>query len=603
MSPAATARTVLDRCDRLAALSSRPDGIERVYLSPEHAAANELTATWMREAGLTTWQDAAGNLCGRLEGTRPGLPALLLGSHLDTVPGAGRYDGVLGVMVALAVVERLGELPFAVEVVAFADEEGTRFGATLLGSRALAGTWDETWWALRDADGVSMEDAALAFALDPGAVRDAARRPDELLAYLEVHIEQGPLLEEEDRALGVVTAISGARRMLVTVTGETRHCATPWDRRRDALAAASEMVLAIERVARDAGSPATVGHLRVEPDAVNVIPGLAELSIDLRDADDDARDATLARILAELDAIAARRGVTVTVTPTHVAAAVACDPALRAAVRAGITATCDADPLELPSIAGHDAMAVAAVAPIGMLFVRCGGGEPPCRRVGPRRRRRRRGRRPRGGGPRPGAVSLTGRVDVLPVVEVAALHPLDPVRAQVGARTVVPRVGREVVGERPPVVPPEDDGVPGARVEHRPAQRAGVRAGGEDAPDDGGRRPRQVDERHDRGVPGGVGEAGAQRLPQAPLPVLGDHGRHRRVIGQQRPGRPGAGAEHDDDPLAPAVAQQPHGRGQPRPVRPGRERLRAAVPGAGTGGEDDAAQLTHADLPIATVPR
>ena len=374
----ATARTVLDRCDRLAALSSRPDGIERVYLSPEHAAANELAGTWMREAGLSTWQDAAGNLCGRMEGRRPGLPAVLLGSHLDTVPGAGRYDGILGVVAAIAVVDRLraraDALPFAVEVAAFADEEGTRFGATLLGSRALAGTWDERWWEHRDAVGTTMRDAAVAFGLDPGAVATAARGAEDLVAYLELHIEQGPRLEEADRALGVVTSIAGARRMLVTVTGETRHCATPWDRRRDALAAASEMVLAVERIARDAGSPATVGHLRVEPDAVNVIPGLAELSIDLRDADDDARDATLALVLAELDAIAARRGVAVVVAPTHVAPAVACDPGLRAAVRAGIAATGAIEPLEVYSVAGHDAMAVAAVAPIGMVFVRCAGG-------------------------------------------------------------------------------------------------------------------------------------------------------------------------------------------------------------------------------------
>ena len=378
MSGAADADRVLRRCDELAALSSRPDGIERVYLSPEHAAANRLADGWLRGAGLRTWQDAAGNLCGRLEGARPGLPALLLGSHLDTVPGAGRYDGILGVLSAIEVAARLAPgaaaLPFALEVVAFADEEGTRFGATLLGSRALAGTWDERWWDLAGADGVTMRDAATAFGLDPARIGDAARRPEDLVGYLELHIEQGPRLEEADRALGVVTSIAGARRLLITLTGEARHCATPWERRHDALAAAAEAVLAVERVARAAGSPATVGHLRVEPDAVNVIPGLAELSVDLRDATDAARDATLEAVLAEVRAVAARRGVAVDVAETHAAPAVACAPALRDAVRAGIAATGDAAPPELYSVAGHDAMAVAAVTPVGMLFVRCADG-------------------------------------------------------------------------------------------------------------------------------------------------------------------------------------------------------------------------------------
>lgn len=376
--PVAAARTVLDRCDLLAALSSRSDGIERVYLSPEHAAANALAERWMQDAGLRTWQDAAGNLCGRLEGSRPGLPAVLLGSHLDTVPGAGRYDGILGVLAAIAVVEHLAprprQLPFALEVVAFADEEGTRFGTTLLGSRALAGTWREEWWDLAGSDGVTMRDAAVAFGLDPWRIAEAARRPEELLGYLEVHIEQGPRLEEADRALGVVTSIAGARRLLVTFRGEARHCATPWDRRRDALAAASEAVLAVEHLARDAGSPATVGRMRVEPDAVNVIPGLAELSIDLRDATDAARDATLATILAELDAIATRRGVTVTTAETHSASAVACAPHLQDAIRGGIAEAQATDVPELYSVAGHDAMAVAAATPIGMMFVRCRGG-------------------------------------------------------------------------------------------------------------------------------------------------------------------------------------------------------------------------------------
>ncbi len=373
------AERVLDRADELASHSDLPDGIERVYLSPQHRAANDLAARWMREAGLVAWEDAAGNQCGRRAGAGDQLPAVLLGSHLDTVPGAGRYDGILGVLVAIEVAARLrdAELPFALEVVAFGDEEGTRFGTTLLGSRALAGTWQPEWGGLTDADGIRLADAATAFGLDPARFGDAARTPEELLAYLEVHIEQGPRLEDADRALGVVTAIAAAERRVITYTGESRHCATPWDLRHDALLGASEAILAIERVARAHGSYATVGRIHVEPDAVNVIPGVAAFSLDLRDETATGRDSTWERILHELEAIAVQRGLDLDVSSTHLAPEVVCAPELRAAFASGIAATNDRgsdEPMELFSVAGHDAMAVAAVAPVGMLFVRCRGG-------------------------------------------------------------------------------------------------------------------------------------------------------------------------------------------------------------------------------------
>jgi len=370
------ATAIMARCDELAAYSSRADGIERVYLSPEHARVNALAAGWMREVGMETWQDPAGNLCGRLEGRVPGLPALLLASHLDTVPDAGRYDGILGVLSAIAVVGRLnaGELPFAVEVVAFGDEEGTRFGTTLLGSRALAGQWKPEWTELTDQTGETLWDAAIGFGLDPSRIGDAARDPATLVGYLEAHIEQGPRLEDAGRALGVVTSIAAARRLSISLVGEARHCATPWPLRHDALLGASEAIVAIERIARGNGSPATVGHIRVEPDAVNVIPGFAEFSLDLRDESADGRDATWALILVELERIADARGLTLDVTETHSAPAVHCAADLRGDIRAGIVATGDEHPLELFSIAGHDAMAVAAITDVAMLFVRCGGG-------------------------------------------------------------------------------------------------------------------------------------------------------------------------------------------------------------------------------------
>ena len=375
-----SARTVLERCDELAAISALADGyIERTYLTVEHKAANELTATWMTEAGMdSTWQDAAGNVCGRLEGERPGLPALLLGSHLDTVPQAGRYDGILGVMIAIEVAARIRAsgtvLPFALEVVGFGDEEGTRFGATLLGSRALAGTWDPAWWSLVDADGVSLRQAYAAFGLDPDAVGRAARRAEDVVGYLEAHIEQGPVLEARGRALGLVTSIAGARRMLITVTGRAAHAGTPYALRRDALAGASEAVLAIESLAPDLGLIATVGRIGARPGAVNVVAGSATFSLDVRAASDEARDAGLGALLDEAGRICARRELSLSVEHTHAAETVHCDPAMLAVLARGVATTGDPAALELFSPPGHDAMAVASLTAVGMLFLRCAGG-------------------------------------------------------------------------------------------------------------------------------------------------------------------------------------------------------------------------------------
>ncbi len=379
MMTATSAALALERCDLLAAVSARPDGIERVYLSPQHAEADRLAADWMREAGLATWMDAAGNRCGRLEGRTAGLPALLLGSHLDTVPDAGRYDGVLGVMVALLVAGRLapiaGTLPFALEVVAFPEEEGVRFGATLLGSRALAGTWDPAWWSLTDADGVSLARAFRTFGLDPAGIGQAARPRGSLVGYLESHIEQGPELEDAGRPLGVVTSIAGARRMTVRFVGEARHAGgTPYERRHDALLGASEAVVEIERIGRAYGVIATVGQLEVFPGAVNVVPGTVDLTLDLRARDDESRDEAWGVIEARLLTIAARRGLAVRARPIHVARSVRCDDALRAAVAAGIGAVDGGEPPLLWSRAGHDAMAVADLCPVGMQFVRCHDG-------------------------------------------------------------------------------------------------------------------------------------------------------------------------------------------------------------------------------------
>ncbi|MBL0888377.1 allantoate amidohydrolase [Myceligenerans indicum] len=389
-----TARRVLDRCADLTSYSASPERLERTYLTPQHAAANTAVAGWMRDAGLDTETDAAGNLWGRRAPERPGppgsrqepgtrgVPVLVLGSHLDTVPDAGAFDGPLGVVLAIAVAERLRdtELPFALEVAGFWDEEGARFGTALMGSSAVAGRWNPAWWDRRDADGVTVREAFERFGLDPERVGEAARRPEDLVGYLEAHIEQGPRLEAADLPLAYVTSIAGARRFVLTVTGEARHAGgTPYERRRDALAAASEVVLAAERLARSAGALATVGDVHVRPGAVNVIPGVAELTLDVRAVDDPARDALVAAVESAGQEIGARRGVTFDVAETHRAPSAICSDRLSRAVADGIRAAGSAvapghDVPGLWSPAGHDAMAMAAVTEVGMLFIRCHDG-------------------------------------------------------------------------------------------------------------------------------------------------------------------------------------------------------------------------------------
>ena len=374
-----SANEVLQRCAELDRYSAHASYLERVYLSPQHAAANAAAADWMEKAGMHTWQDGAGNQYGRREGREPGLPALLLGSHLDTVPDAGSYDGMLGVVMAIAVVERIGDriddFPFAVEVVGFSDEEGTRFGKALLGSCAASGTWDPDWWELRDKSGTTLHRAFGEFGLDPRRIGEAARKPEELIGYLEAHIEQGPYLEAADASLGYVTSIAGARRFKLSIVGEARHAGgTPYERRHDALVGAAESISAIERLAKESRCIATVGRIEVMPGAVNVIPGRADFSLDLRAETDQERDAMWSRLTGTIDRICAERGLTFSYVQTHVAPSMPCAPWLTDAVIAGIASTGDADPMGQWSRAGHDGMAIGAVTDIGMLFIRCFDG-------------------------------------------------------------------------------------------------------------------------------------------------------------------------------------------------------------------------------------
>jgi allantoate deiminase len=370
---------VFERCAMLGRLSEQEDGLTRIFLSPQQKAANALVLDWMRAAGMAAHLDAIGNCVGRYEGARPGLPCLMLGSHLDTVRDAGRYDGMLGVIAAIECVAALHatgtRLPFAIEVIGFGDEEGVRFGSTLLGSRAVAGTFDATLLDKTDADGVTLRDALVAFGLDPAGIEGVARAPAQVHAYAELHIEQGPVLENEKLPVGVVTAINGGNRFNVEITGMAGHAGTvPMGLRRDALAAAAQCVLAVERIAGSMPEVVgTVGRIDARPGAMNVIPGKVAFSLDVRAPTDAQRHAAATRIRDEFAGIAAQRRVELTLAPLWEARTAPCAPALQAQIAAAIAA--EGVPVRhLPSGAGHDGMALVDVAPIGMLFVRCEGG-------------------------------------------------------------------------------------------------------------------------------------------------------------------------------------------------------------------------------------
>jgi allantoate deiminase len=333
----------------------------------------------MAEAGMDTRLDAVGSVVGRYEGQTLGLPALLLGSHIDTVRNAGRYDGNLGVIAAIEAVAELHRtaerLSFAIEVLAFGDEEGVRFPMTLAGSKAVAGTFDPAALDCLDAAGVRLGDALAAFGGDPAGIAREARPPDGVFGYVELHIEQGPVLESEELAVGVVTAIAGATRAQIVVKGRAGHAGTvPMALRRDALAAAAEMVLGVERrCAAEPGLVGTVGSLEVQPGAVNVIPGEVRFRIDVRSPGDEHRRRAVDDIVALADGIAARRGLSVTHHMTYEAQAATCSPALMAQLEDAV-ARVGVPTRRLPSGAGHDGLAIAALCPIAMLFVRCRGG-------------------------------------------------------------------------------------------------------------------------------------------------------------------------------------------------------------------------------------
>jgi len=377
--PPSLGQVLNDRLETLGRLTDEPDKLTRLYLSPAYRKACDQVQAWMEEAGMTVQIDAVGNVVGHYEGSIPNSPTFVLGSHLDTVRDAGKYDGMLGVLSAVAVIQLLSDagirLPFAIDVYGFGNEEGVRFPSILTGSRAIAGTLDAATLDAKDADGVSIWKALRAIGCDPEAWSECARERDGVLGFLEIHIEQGPVLQAEDLPVGIVTAINGASRYRVQVTGEPGHAGTvPMNHRHDALAAAAEMILAVERIGRrDPNLVATVGQLESGPGASNVIPGRADFTIDLRAPDDSLRNRAAAELQAELDQIATRRGIEIEIDRFYDAGAAACSTAFVDELQLAVEQN-GIRPLRLPSGAGHDGLAIKDLCPIVMLFVRCKDG-------------------------------------------------------------------------------------------------------------------------------------------------------------------------------------------------------------------------------------
>ncbi|CAN7222515.1 allantoate amidohydrolase [Pseudoduganella sp. LjRoot289] len=365
--------------DALAQHTDSAGMMTRTYLTPAHHGAAQQLACWMEEAGMQVRRDQAGNVIGRYEAAQPGAPALMTGSHFDTVRNGGIYDGMLGVLLPIACVQRWNRqgkrFPFALEIAGFAEEEGVRFSATLLGSRAIAGTFVHAVLDNVDEAGVSMRAALAQAGFDPALLDSARYGPASLLGFLEVHIEQGPVLLHAGAPVGVVSAISGASRFAVEVQGQAGHAGTvPMAGRRDAAMAAAEIALYIEQRCQGVpGLVGTVGQFQVPHGAANVVPGKAVFSIDIRACRDQDRENAVADVLEAARRVAERRGVELALRRTHEAPSVPCAERLQQQLAASIERL--GLPLHrLPSGAGHDAMALAAIADVAMLFVRCGNG-------------------------------------------------------------------------------------------------------------------------------------------------------------------------------------------------------------------------------------
>ncbi|WP_291424690.1 allantoate amidohydrolase [Deinococcus sp.] len=364
-------QTVLDACESLACYSEVAGEITRTYLCPTTRQVHAHLTDWASRLGMSTRVDAVGNLRSRLESRVPDAPTLYIGSHLDTVPNAGRYDGILGVVMGYALVETLAgqALPYSIEVLGFSEEEGVRFGVSFIGSRALVGTAEELL-SVQDKSGQSVQDAVVGYGLDPQELLQA-RASGQALGYLEFHIEQGPVLQNLGAGLGVVSAIVGQNRLTLEFTGQASHAGTtPMYLRRDALAAAARFMVAAEDLARATpGLVATVGMVEARPGAGNVIPGAASCSLDIRHEHDDVRATALQKLLEVAQHEAQARQVSFRVVPHMTEAAIPMNTQFKALLHQAAGELGLPHP-ELVSGAGHDAQIMAQQMPAAMLFVR-----------------------------------------------------------------------------------------------------------------------------------------------------------------------------------------------------------------------------------------
>jgi allantoate deiminase len=372
----AQAEKVVARCKKLAAFSEDVASTRRTFLCPAMRDCHREIIGWLSAVGADVTVDAAGNLRGFYAGAHVNGPRLLLGSHLDTVPNAGAYDGVLGVVVAVAILEALEgrRLPFGIEIIGFSEEEGVRFGTPFIGSRALVGRLDEEFLNQRDVNGTSIRAAIEKFGLNPSEIA-RAMLSDDTLAYLEFHIEQGPVLESLGLGLGVVEAIAGQTRMEFIFLGRSNHAGTtPMHLRHDAIAAAAEWIVAVEHTAKShPGLVATVGQVEAEPGATNVIARKARATVDLRHASDDVRDRVADMLVRQAEELVERRGLSLRRKVLLRQSAVAMDPFLVEQIAGAIRRT-GGEPHRLVSGAGHDAMILAEKIPVGMVFLRTTGG-------------------------------------------------------------------------------------------------------------------------------------------------------------------------------------------------------------------------------------
>jgi len=370
------ASEVIARCQTLARFSEDTGSIRRTFLSPPMRECHREIAGWVAPLGAISRVDAVGNLRMLYPAENPDAPCLMIGSHLDTVPNAGAYDGVLGVVLPIALLGALNgrKFPFAIEVVGFSEEEGVRFGTPFIGSRGLVGSLDEDLLRRQDAQGISIRKAIEDFGLNPAEIAQAAIE-DNVFGYVEFHIEQGPVLENAGRPLGVVEAIAGQSRMEFTFVGHANHAGTtPMTLRHDALAAAAEWIGAVERRAvSTSGLVATVGAIQAKPGATNVIAGETRLSLDVRHRHDEARNAAVDYLVQLAEDVATRRGLRVQCNVLMDQRAVPMDPFLVSQVEEAVSkAGCEA--YRMVSGAGHDAMILAERVPAAMIFLRTPGG-------------------------------------------------------------------------------------------------------------------------------------------------------------------------------------------------------------------------------------